>query len=133
MASVSAFVSIGSSHPNENGFSPEWIVELWEGDRAVWVLRSFDGVKKPKKFKPASPARIYDSFVEVLEHLYPGSTKTRNSSTTIALAVVILEDSTFLKSARKCRTLKNFDVHMAPVSWSRTWSMWKNKWIVTGK
>ena len=40
MASISACVVIGQSHPNEIGLvNTKYILELWEGDKATWNIR----------------------------------------------------------------------------------------------
>jgi hypothetical protein len=40
MASISAYVVIGQSHPNEIGLvNTKYILELWEGDKATWNIR----------------------------------------------------------------------------------------------
>jgi hypothetical protein len=40
MASISAYVLIGQSHSNEIGHvDTQYILELWEGDKAAWISR----------------------------------------------------------------------------------------------
>jgi hypothetical protein len=90
MASVSSLVLLGPSHQNVNGFSPDWTAELWEGDRAKWILRSQKPGKRPKSFNPKSPPKIFDSLVELIETAYPRSTEEANEPNGITLLVVCL-------------------------------------------
>ena len=131
MASVSAFVSMGSSHPNDVGFSPEWVCELWEGDRAKWVLRSVRTTKRPRSFSPQSPAMIFDSLKDAIVAAYPGSLDESDVPSGISLVVVCLEGSSFKKFLPRLRKLGRFDIHEASVSWSRTYSDWSGEWTTT--
>lgn len=130
MASVSAFVALGSTHPNDNGFSPEWVAELWEGDRASWVFRPSDAEKRVKRYKPESPDEIFDAFQKGLGTIYRGELSDSKKPSGITLVVVILDGSSLTRSIRKFKALKSFDVQLAPVSWSRTWSHWTGDWSV---
>lgn len=131
MASVSAFVSMGSTHPNDNGFSPEWVCELWEGDSAKWVLRSVRSAKRPRSFSPESPAKILDSLKDAIGAVYLGSLDKSDEPTGIALIVVCLEGSSLIRFLPRIRKFDRFDVHEAPVSWSRTYSGWSGEWHVS--
>jgi len=133
MASVSAFVSIGSTHQNDNGFSPEWVAELWEGDRATWVFRPMDAEKRVKRYKPESPDEIFDAFRKGLKAIYRGELEDSKKPSGMTLVVVILDGSTLGRSVRKFKSLKSCDVQLAPVSWSRTWSQWIGGWSVAGE
>ena len=130
MASVSAFVLLGPSHQNDNGFSPEWTVELWEGDRPKWILRSQNPGKRPKSFNPKSPPKIFDSLVELIETAYPGSTEEGEEPNGIALVVTCLGGSSLVRHLPQIRGMKQFDVHLAPVTWSRTYDTWGGRWQV---
>ena len=131
MASVSAFVSMGSTHPNDNGFSPEWICELWEGDRAKWVLRSVRTTKRPRSFSPEAPAKILDSLKDAIASAYPGSLEKSDVPLGISLVIVTLEDSSLKKFMPRLRKLGRFDIHEASVSWSRTFSGWSGDWTTS--
>jgi hypothetical protein len=133
MASVSAFVTIGSTHPNDNGFSPDWVAELWEGDRATWVFRPTDTDKRVKRYKPESPDEIFDAFRKGLKTIYRGELEDAKKPSGMTLVVVILDGSTLGRSVRKFKALKSCDIQLAPVSWSRTWSQWTSGWSVSGE
>jgi hypothetical protein len=128
MASVSAFVAIGQSHPNDVGFAPSWTAELWEGDRATWVLRPVDPKKRLRRWKPDSPDAIFDSFLEVLASVYRGPLDDPKNPSGITLVVVPLEGSSLLRFTRRFKVLKSFDVHLGSITWSRTWSSWSSSW-----
>ena len=59
MASVTAFIIIGDPHPNDNGISPEWLIELWEGSRATLKLKSLTGSKRSRVIQVATPKAIF--------------------------------------------------------------------------
>lgn len=128
MASVSAIVSIGYSHPNDNGFSPSWSAELWEGDRATWVFRPAEEGKRARRVRPESPDLIFDSFLETITRLHKGPIDDPKQPSGLALVVTVLHGSTLARFMRRFRALKGVDVHLAPVSWDRTWSQWTGKW-----
>jgi len=128
MASVSAMVSIGHSHPNDNGFSPSWTAELWEGDRATWVLRPIAEGKRVRRVRPESPDLIFDSLLDLLQRMYKVPLDDPKAPTGITMLVTVLHGSTLSPSLRRFKALKGLDVHLAPVSWDRTWSRWTGKW-----
>ena len=131
MASVSAFVSMGPSHPNDNGFSPEWVCELWEGSRATWMLRSAGATKSDRSFSPDAPAKILDSLKDAIASAYPGSLEKSDVPTGISLVIVCLEGSSLSEFLPSLRSFDQFDIHEAPVSWSRTYSRWSGDWITS--
>lgn len=129
MASVSAFVTIGSPHQNDNGIGPHLVAELWEGDRTVWALRSFDGSIAPRNAHPEAPELIFDSFVDLIRDLYPGPFDEPATPQDVSLVVTMLGGSTLLEQADRFKTLSSFDVHLAPVAWSRIFSAWNEEWV----
>lgn len=130
MASVSAIVSIGHSHPNDNGFAPSLTAELWEGDRATWVLRPTEEGKRIRRVRPESPNLIFDSLLEVLQRMYRGPLDDPKAPSGLTVVVTVLHGSTLSRSLKRFRMLKGVDVHLAPVSWDRTWNQWTGKWDV---
>lgn len=131
MASVSAFVLMGPSHPNDTGLSPEWICELWEGDRAKWVLKSMRSNRRNRIFSPSTPGKILESLESAIDSAYPGSLKDLEDPIGVSLVVVCLDGSSLAKSLPRLRKLKRFDVHQAPVSWYRTFNHWSGKWTTS--
>lgn len=129
MASVSAFIIIGSPHQNDNGIGPHLVAELWEGDRAVWALRSFDGSVVPRNAHPEAPELIFDSFVDMISDVYPGPHDDPAVPQNVSMVVTMLEGSTLFRQVDRFKALRSFDVHLAPVAWSRTWSAWNNEWV----
>lgn len=128
MASVSAFVLMGPSHPNDTGLSPEWICELWEGDRPKWVLRSLRPNRRNRTFSPRAPGRILDSLQAAIGSAYPESLNDIDEPIGVSLVVVCLDGSSLAKSLPRLRKLERFDVHEAPVSWYRNFDRWSGKW-----
>ena len=122
---------MGLTDPNDNGFSPEWVCELWEGDRAKWVLRSVRSTKRPRSFSPDAPAKIFDSLKDAIGSAYPGSLDKSDVPLGISLVIVTLEDSSLKKFMPRLRKLGRFDIHEAPVSWSRTYSGWSGDWTTS--
>jgi len=128
MASVSAVVLIGSSHQNDNGFSPDWIAELWEGDRATWVFRPQTGNRRVRRFHPASTAKIFDAFRSALVRIIGTPVDDAEEPRQLTLVVVILDKSSLKASLAKFKALKGLDVHLAPTAWSRVWDGWRGEW-----
>ena len=68
MASVTAFIIIGDPHPNDNGISPEWLIELWEGSRATLKLKSLTGSKRSRVIQVATPKAIFKNIFKKNRH-----------------------------------------------------------------
>jgi hypothetical protein len=105
------------------------VAELWEGDDAVWALRSFDGSLKPRSVRSEAPELVFDAFVELIRDLYPVPHDDPASPQGVSMVVTMLKRSTLLTHADRFKELRSFDVHLAPVAWSRTWSAWNNEWV----
>lgn len=128
MASVSAFIILGSPHPNDNGIHPEWLIELWEGDRAVLKLKSLTSQRRAKLFYPQSSKAIFKSVNEILESVYSGATQKSKEPYFKALVVTCLPGSSLESDIEKFEKLTRLDVHLTKKVKSRTYSQWTNNW-----
>ena len=123
---------MGATHQNDNGFSPEWVCELWEGDRARWTLRSVRTSKRARSFSPQAPAKILESLKDAISAAYPGSLEKSDEPTGISLVIVCLEGSSLTRFLPRMRKqFDRFDLHEASVSWSRTYSHWSETWTTS--
>ncbi len=128
MASASAFIILGSPHPNDNGISPEWLIELWEGDRATLKLKSLTSQKRAKFFYPQSSKAIFKTVNEILELVYPGATQKSKEPYFKALVVTCLPGSSLESDIEKFEKLTRLEVHLTKKVKSRIFSQWTNNW-----
>ncbi len=128
VASVSAFIILGGPHPNDNGIYPEWLIELWEGNRATLKLKSLTSQKRAKLFYPESSKTIFKSVNEVLEFVYPGATQKNKEPYFKALVVTCLPGSSLERDIEKFERLTRLEVHLTKKVKSRTFSQWTNNW-----
>jgi len=122
MASATAFVLIGSPHPNDNGIGPEWLLELWEGSVARWSVRNLRDGQPQAAIEPSSPADIGPSLVRFISKL--------PSAETAAISVVVsaLENSSIISHLDLLKSLRECDVHVLLPTYSRTFSSWSQSW-----
>ena len=128
MASVSAFIILGSPHPNDNGIYPEWLIELWEGDRATLKLKSLTSQTRAKLFYPQSSKAIFKTVNEILESVYPGATQKGKEPYFKALVVTCLPGSSLERDIEKFDKLTRLEVHLTKKVKSRKFSQWVNDW-----
>jgi hypothetical protein len=129
MASVTAFIILGDPHPNDNGISPEWLIELWEGNKATLQLKPINSKKRSRIFRIESPKDIFATVRKILEHVYPDSTKRTKSPYGKSLVVTCLNGSSLESQITKFAQLSRLDIHIAKVETSRTFSQWSNDWV----
>ena len=128
MASVTAFIIIGDPHPNDNGISPEWLIELWEGSRATLKLKSLTGSKRSRVIQVATPKAIFKNIKNILETIYPDSTKKSLEPYLKSLVITCLKGSSLEIDIDKFNQLARFDTHISTRIKSRTYSRWSSNW-----
>jgi hypothetical protein len=129
MASVTAFLVLGTPHPNDIGISPEWVIELWEGNVATLKLKSANGKKRARIFRLENPKDIFKTVVNVLEDVYPDSTKRVNTSCNKGITVICLKNSSLERDLGNFKKLTRFDLHLATRVETRTYSHWSGEWV----
>ena len=129
MASVTAFLVLGTPHPNDIGISPEWLIELWEGNVATLRLKSADGKKRVRVYRPENPKFIFKTVVSILEDVYPDSTKRLKTPCTKGIAVICLKNSSLERDLGNFKNLTRFDLHIATRVETRTYSNWSGEWV----
>lgn len=129
MASVTAFIIIGDPHPNDNGISPEWLIELWEGSRATLKLKSLTGSKRSRVVQVATPKAIFKNIKNILETVYPDSTKKSSEPYFKSLVITCLKGSSLEIDLDKFIQLTRFDTHISTKIRSRTYSRWSSTWV----
>lgn len=131
MASVTGVVLVGSPHQNDTSISPDFLLELWEGSRATWVLRRLEDGKILTRKSPDSPDLIGEALLEVLNSVMPASTDHVDRIVDMAVIAVPLPGSSLLNHVHLLRDLRVCDVHIMEPVFSRTYSAWSGQWNVT--
>ena len=124
MASVTATIMVGGSHPYEPAFDPRFVLELWEGSRATWVVRNVADGKVVKRIEPEMPAFIAGAAVLFLsEHI-----AEIGEDTTVVVSP--LADSTLMGQVHIFEKLVDCDLHILQPVYSRVRSAWGEGWMV---
>ena len=129
MGIATALVIIGGSHQNDTGISPQVIAELWEGDRANWSVRSIGSKDIEFRIDPNSPDDIFDELVNVLRKVCGVSL---NEPLETSIAVTIFDGSSLVSRVHRFAELTTCDVSLFTTAYSRTFSAWKDKWVIVG-
>ena len=129
MGIATALVVIGGSHQNDTGIGPQVIAELWEGDRANWSVRSIGSKDVEFRIDPNSPDDIFDELINVLRKVCDIAP---NEPLKTSIAVTIFDGSSLGSRAHRFAELTNCDVTLFTTAYSRTFSAWKEEWVVEG-
>ena len=122
---------VGSPHQNDTSISPDFLVELWEGSRATWVLRRLEDGKILTRKSPESPDLIGQALLEVLNSVMPATTDDVDQLVDMAVVAVPLPGSSLFSHLHLLRDLRVCDVHIMQPTFSRTYSAWSGQWNVT--
>ena len=129
MASVTAFVLIGSPHPFDTAVNPNTMIELWEGSRATWVVRNLSNGSIEKRVSPDSPSLIAQSLIEILENLAPGVTKQDGKAIDMSIVLAPLPGAAINDVSKALRGINAADVHILDCVYSRSLSPWSGEWV----
>ena len=126
MGIATALVVIGGSHPNDTGISPHIIVELWEGSRATWLVRSIGDDSFTHRVDPESPEDIFDGLIEAIKAASPmaGGMVKPGMPAGISIAVTIFENSSLLLDVERFKEFTDCDVTVFQTTYSRTFNQW---------
>mgnify|MGYP006294175383 CR=1 FL=1 len=126
MAAVTATILLGGGHPNDISVDPYYIMKLWEGDRAAWTVRSVEDPKFERRVLPESPETIHVEGCALINDLV-------REFGIGAVVVAALEQSSIEKHLDEmAEMIRGVDVHLLTTRGSRTYSRWKNEWILSG-
>ena len=126
MGIATALVVIGGSHPNDTGISPHIIIELWEGSRATWMVRSIGDDSFTHRVDPKKPEDIFDGLIKAINAASPvaGGIAKRGMPSGISLAVTIFENSSLLRDIKRFKEFVDCDVTVFQTTYSRTFNQW---------
>ncbi len=126
MGIATALVVIGDLHPNDTGISPLLIVELWEGIRATWLVRSIGDDSFTHRVDPKKPDDIFDGLIEAIKVASPvaGGIVKPGMPSGISLAVTIFENSSLLRDLKRFEEFIDCDVTVFQTTYSRTFNQW---------
>lgn len=130
MASVTAFVTVGTPHPNELSIYPDTVVELWEGSRAAWVVRSIKDGRIVRRVYPDSPELIGVELVRILNSLVPEPIESSHGPIDMSVVVATLPQSSLLRHLELLKEIRACDLHILEPVYSRTYSSWSGRWDV---
>lgn len=126
MAAVTATILIGNGHPNENSINPQWIIKLWEGDRANWIASSIDGNEPDSESRPRSPE-------EILETGCRFAARIAAQYDLDSVLICALDESSIARQLADAAThLPDVNIHLMRTIGSRTSSQWREGWQLTG-
>lgn len=127
MSSATAFVLVGTPHPNDNGINPEWLIELREGNVARWTARHLAGSGANLVSDPADPDDIGPALLRFISQL------TSERSDRFSVVVSILEYSSMHKHVHCLEKLRGYDLHVLVPTYSQTFSQWSGEETKSGR
>lgn len=130
MASVTAYLTVGTPNPNEHSIYPDTVVELWEGSRATWVVRSIKNGRIVRRVYPKSPEMIGIDLVRILDSLVPRPLESAEGPFKMSIVAAPLPQSSLLLHLDLLKDVRACDVHILEPVYSRTYSSWSACWDV---
>ena len=127
MSIATAFVLVGTPHPNDNGINPEWMIELWEGNVARWAARHLAGSGANLVSDAADPDDIGPALVRFISQL------TSGRSDRFSVVVSPLENSSLKRQIHFLRNLHGCDLHVLTPTYSKTFSHWSGEEEESGR
>jgi hypothetical protein len=132
MSVVTALITIGSPHPNEDhGFSPEYLIEFWEGDALTLVAREMSSGRVLSKIRPAMPADIATDLRVLVSALLNRASNPADGGAHSVVTVMPLPGSTLGQRAECVATLKELtgtNLYIFEPTFMRTCSAWSGEW-----
>lgn len=126
MATVTATVLIGSTHPNDVGVNAQLVVKLWEGDGPSWIAHSLDDTTFERRVRPESPDDIAADGCTLIKQLV-------REFGCDAVMVCALPGSTINRQLEVFGAeLRDVDLHLLSAVGSRTYSRWNDEWMAEG-
>lgn len=130
MASITAFVIVGSPHPNDSSVTPDTMIELWEGSRATWVVRRLQDGMILRRLYPDSPNEIGNALIEILSSMTPDKRLGGSQIVDMSVVVAPLPGSSMNLHLGALTDVSVCDVHILETVFSRTMSAWTGEWTV---
>lgn len=69
MSAVTALFLVGTSHPIDGGLNPQFVVKLYEGDRAIWEAVSLSDGQVERSSSSGSPEFTFEAGCRLVDHL----------------------------------------------------------------
>ena len=126
MACVTCTVLVGVPHQNDNGIQPELLIELWEGSRATWIIRDLTRRDPDNLIEPEKPEFIARDLVNYLDM------RVQDKSERQSIIISPLEGSSVIRQLTSFQKLRDCDLHVMHVEYSRVFSEWSNQTTETG-
>lgn len=136
MSSITALVYVGHPHPYEDhSLSPEFVIELWEGDTATIVARDIRKGSVMSRSRPDKPSLIGREITNMLKALAPNILAHSDEDPSWSILVVPMPGSSLLEDSSLLATLRaasGANLHVFGCTYSRTRSGWSPDWNETG-
>ena len=126
MAAVTATILLGGSHPNDVSVNAYYIMKLWEGDRAAWTVHSLEDQSFSRRVLPESPETIHIEGCALINDL------VRELGIGAVMVTALDQSSSEKHLDEMAALIRDVDVHLLATRGSRTFSRWKNEWILSG-
>jgi len=135
MAFVSHIILIGSDHPNDGGLTPNYLIEVWENNRIVFVCKQLrssgeenSGVLEEFRVNCKDPANLtLDLFKSIDKVLKKSRTHKLGSSSIAIVSLVHSKSDKVLLNSFETKFPKH-NLYFFPLTDHKTWNRWQNTW-----
>ena len=124
MASVTAFIMVGTAHPNQIALYPEFTLELWEGSHATWVIRDQNSGQITARLEPEMPAYIAGAAIAYL------SDAISRTPEMLSVVVAPMDNSSLLGQVHLFQNLEGCDLNVLSPIFTKVRDAWNDQWIV---
>jgi hypothetical protein len=129
MASISAYVLIGQSHSNENGHvDTQYILELWEGDKAAWISRDI-ARNEETRIPCGAPSEIHSVLISSISEIQRRTFNNPQLPLRMSVVIVPLLNSSLEMSANQLlEELSDVDIdyHWFNTTHSKVTNTWNS-------
>ena len=139
MAFVSHIVLIGSDHPNDGGLAPNYLIEVWENSRIVFVckqLRSSGGESagflEEFRVNCKDPANLSLDLFKAIDKVLKKSRANKLGSSSIAIVSFVSSKSDKVLLASLETKFPKHNLYFFPLTDHKTWNHWQNAWDSEG-
>ncbi len=127
MASISAYVLIGQSHSNETGHADtQYILELWEGDKAAWISRDV-ARNEETRIPCGAPSEIHSVLISSISEIHYKTFNDPHLPLRMSVLIVPLPNSSLeMNTSELLEELSDIDVdyHWFNTTHSKVMNAW---------
>ena len=134
MAFVSHIVLIGSDHPNDGGLAPNYLIEVWENSRIVFVCKQLRSrgenasILEEFRVNCKDPANLSLDLFKAIDKVLKKSRANKLGSSSIAIVSFVSSKSDKVLLASLETKFPKHNLYFFPLTDHKTWSHWGNDW-----